>query len=754
MISNFCIVTHCCIICHVDECQSTFVSCSEIIVSASFEHSDGIMNENMLYVLYTMSESLRGQLKRGIGTTVLYIGKQARSATFVFTFDGVPSAIMSTSQVEYFQDFTKSFASNAVSESIYEIVVQKQEIVDGSLVVTGQFLGADEGGGAVPQGFTDNIANALRNKNTDYVQGLAYNVLRPTSTLDKIDAGYFQDITAFKLDMEAIIQTLAPTPAPVAPGVIAPTSDGAGNTVGNLTKAASDANGSMLVIIGVIGVICVCIAILVLYICCKWNRKDVLDFDKNQTSTYPDLNDDDDNASLDKKKISSDSSSEFSAEKKPSMTRSASSRQPSSSSLGKSPPLPINGLQRGQSMSVISQNTGPPKLGRSKSGDGLPRPSRNADFKKSHSSDGLGSSISRLPSLSEEERPKRRPNSSSAPSVPLSRSISGDQIQRPAPIPNLQRSKSGDGIPRPLPLVPPSPTTSEGKQIVSSRIPPKRENSMGGMRPPAPSKTESGSDRSDSRNVADMIPFSPKARAPPMRAQSMNPNAAARNNQMNSNGPQPPRKMSSEQMQSLPAQSSGTPNHRPSPPQRAPSLPVQRASHANGQPPSTPTRDRANTPSQSSSTPPQRQHQQQRPVPPPRVPSPRRPETGSNNNGVTPMPVPSTPKRDQEMRTTPRTPSNGTPKRQMPPQQHQQARPRSPQRTISLPSTNLPPNRPMVAPPIKEKMSSGDRASPDVIMSSPMRTKSMPVKPIPNPSTGTTSTGNPTNTSKQLSPIT
>ena len=704
----------------------------------------------MLYLLYTMADSFRGQLKRGLDTTVLYIGKQARSATFTFTFDGVPSATMSTGQVEYFQEFTKSFTTNAVSESIHEIVVQKQEIVDGSLVVTGQFLGTDAGGEVAPQAFTDNIANALRSKNNEYVVGLAYNVLRPTSILDKVDAGYFQDITSFQLDMQAIIQTVAPTPVPVADGAVAPTADGVGNTIDDLTKAASDADGSMLVIIAVIGVICVCIVVLVLYICCRCSRKDVLDFDKNQTSTYPDLDDDDDDddASFEKKKSAADSSSETSLEKKPSMSRSVSSRQPSSLSLGKNPPKPVNGLQRGQSMSVINQKSGPPKLGRSKSGDALPLPTRNVDFKKSKSSDGL-SSNSRLPSLSEEERPKRRPPSSGEAGAPLSRSNSGDSIQRPTstPVPNIQRSISADVTPRPIPSVSPSPTSNEGQNMTPTRAPPKRENSQGGMRPPRSSISDSALDKNDSGNVAAMSTFSPTARVSPMRAQSMNPNAAVRNNSLGPLGSPPPRPKSSEQMPSFRSPSSGSPNHRPAPPQRAPSLQVHRACNTNGPPPSSPM-----TPMT-----PQRQQQPQRPMPPARAPSQRRPEAGSNNGPSMAPVLPSTPKRDPEMLGVPRTPSNGATNRQMSPhqqqQQHPQSRPNTPQRTISLPvsSKNVPPQRPMAAPPTKTKMDFGDRTtSSDVHMSSPMRTKSMPIKPT-NQHPGN---GNTTNAVKPLSPIT
>jgi hypothetical protein len=709
--------------------------------------------------MYTMAESLRGQLKRGLDTTVLYIGKQARSSSFTFTFDGVPPAIMSTSQLEYFLEFTKSFTSNSISESIYEVVVQSQEIVAGTLVVTGQFLGVDAGGEVAPQAFTDNISSTLRNKNAEYIQGLAYNVLRPTSTLDKIDAGYFQDITDFQLDMEAIVQSVAPTPAPVNVEATAPTAAGGsgGNAVTDLTKAASDADSSTLIIVAVIGVICLCIAVLVLYICCKWSRKDVLDFDKNQTSTYPALDDDYDDDSDDdnnedavvrKKKISSDRSLELSVDNKPPLTRTASSRQPSSSSLGKGTPPPIKGMQRGQSMSVINQKSEPPKLGQSKSGDELPRPNRNADFKKSHSSDGLSSSNSRLPSLIEEkERPRRRPKSASFDETPVGNSRSEESTQRPPVVRSLpQRSKSGDVIPRQTQIVPPSPIASEDKQVTASRAPPKRENSMGATRQPPPSNAGSGLDRNNSGNVPAATPFSPKARVPPTRAQSMKPNVAARNTAMIPKGTPPSRSKSSESthpIQPQPQSKINDANRRPSPPVRTPST--------NGQPTSTSVKAPAGS---LNTTPQQQQQQQQRPMPSPRNPSPRRPETGSNGNGPN-MTTPATPNRNQEMRTVPRTPSNSTPKRQMPPhqlqqQQHQQ-RPSSPQRTISLPAKNVPPNRPATALPIKEKMDSRDRSksSNDVLISSPTRTKSMPIKPIQN-----ASNGNQASLPKSLSPIT
>ena len=405
-------------------------------------------------------------------------------------------------------------------------------------------------------------------------------------------------------------------------------------------------------------------------------------------------------------------------------------------------------------MSVINQKTGPPTLGRSKSGDGLPRPTRNADFKKSKSSDGLNSSNSRLSSLIEEERPKCRPNASSVASAPLVRSSSGD-VPRPPPVRNLQRSKSGDGIPRPVPLVPPSPSTIDGKQVAPASMPPQRDTSMGGGRiPPPPLLKEYGVERTNSGNFAAMTPFSPQGRVPPLRARSMNPNVGARTNQMAPNGVPSPRPMSSEQVHSLPAQSPGNLNRRPSPPQRAPSLQVQRAVNPNSQPSSTPTRDHANTTSPLTQR--SQQPQQPRPVPSPRVPSPRQPESGTNNNNNGPfMAVPSTPKRTPEMRAVPRTTSNGTPKRPMPPPQpNSQSRPLSPQRTISLPvnSKNVPPNRPTAVPPTKIKMDSGggDRTSTDVMMmSSPTRTKSMPIKPTQAPSNG-----NHTNTATQLSPIT
>jgi hypothetical protein len=224
----------------------------------------------------------------------------------------------------------------------------------------------------------------------------------------------------------------------------------------------------------------------------------------------------------------------------------------------------------------------------------------------------------------------------------------------------------------------------------------------------------------------------------------MKPNVAARNTAMIPKGTPPSRSKSSESthpIQPQPQSKINDANRRPSPPVRTPST--------NGQPTSTSVK----APAGSLNTTPQQQ-QQQRPMPSPRNPSPRRPETGSNGNGPN-MTTPATPNRNQEMRTVPRTPSNSTPKRQMSPhqlqqQQHQQ-RPSSPQRTISLPAKNVPPNRPATALPIKEKMDSHDRSksSNDVLISSPTRTKSMPIKPIQN-----ASNGNQASPSKSLSPIT
>ena len=245
--------------------------------------------------------------------------------------------------------------------------------------------------------------------------------------------------------------------------------------------------------------------------------------------------------------------------------------------------------------------------------------------------------------------------------------------------------------------------------------------------PPPASYADSGLKRNKSGDVATMMLHSPNARVPPRRTQSMSPNAAARN------GKQPQRPLLSEQMQSPTAQPIGT-NRRPSSSQRAPSLPLQRTGNTNGLPPSTPTRDHANPHSQSSSTP-------NRQVGlPTRVPSARRPETGNNNSGPS-MVIPSTPKRDQEMRTVPHTPSNSTPKRPMPPQQHPPSGPRGPQRTISLPDKNVPPNRSMTGTPTKEKI--------DASFSTPTRANSMPIKSTQHPSND-----NQTSTAKQLSQIT
>lgn len=235
-----------------------------------------------------------------------------------------------------------------------------------------------------------------------------------------------------------------------------------------------------------------------------------------------------------------------------------------------------------------------------------------------------------------------------------------------------------------------------------------------------------------------MTPLSPKARVPPKRVQSMNPNLAAQNNQQLSNGqPALQRGVTSDQMQSTPTQKSGNTNGRPAPPQRTPSLPNKRDGNNNGQPPSTPTRSQ--------------RPDQQRPTPPPRVPSPRRLDSAGTSNGQT-MSVPSTPKREQEHRAVPHTPS--TPKRQQPQQQHHpQSRPGSPQRTISLPANNVQPNRPMAGPPEKSRIDSGNignRNASDTMLS-PKRAKSMPV-----PSQSNSSQANNANVNgpKQLSPIT
>ena len=685
-----------------------------------------------------MAETLRGQLKRGLDNTVLYKGRQARSATFTITFTETTAATMSSEQLEYFQLFTKTFISNAVSESIYDIVVQNQEIDTGSLVVTGQVLGSDAGGDVASQSFAENVQTEILKKNTAYMEGLAYSAVSPTSSLDKIDASYFQDITAFQMEMEAIIQTLAPSPVPVVPGVTTPTSD-SGNAINDLTSKASKADGSVMVIVAVIAVICVCIVILALYICCKCNRKDVLDPIKNKTATYPDIDDDDDddNASLDKTDLSKHASSE-----KPPMTRSESSRRPSSSSS--------NGLQRGQSLSFIKQQADKPKLTRSKSGDGMPVPSRNADFKKSHSSDGLNSKSMRLTSLLEEqERPKRRPTtnpSSPIASVPLTRSKSQDGIERPpTPTGIVRRTQSGEGLSRPVQPVPPSPF----------RVPPKRENSIGGSRPPKPSSTEPGVARSKSGDTTELTPFSPKARVPPKKAQSM----AVRSNQLACNETQPQRPPPPQRTTSMERSGNSNVGHpqrpvtssqpqRPPPPQRTAS--TERSGIANGGPP----QRSVTTSLQQGPPPPQRTpsleqsgnssgDNPQRPVAPPRLPSPR---------PASSMPVPSTPKRDAEKRTIPHTPAS-TPKCS-PPQQHPTSR-QSPQRTISLPVKNVQPNRPMVESPTKTKMDPGSNRNHSVALDhsvplSPKRTKSMPVQHGSNGGSHANNSNSPT----KLSPIT
>jgi hypothetical protein len=469
-----------------------------------------------------MADALRGQLKRGLHNSVLYIGKTAQLSTFKLTLDGVPGSQMNDKQLDFFTTFTQDFVSQWIAQSIYAMEVQSQEVTPSSslsksLVVNGEIRGANEAGNTIADSFAQNIANAISDHSAEYMEGLAYNVVCPTSMLDATEAAYFRGITRAELVANAVFQSLAPTPTP-APVSTDVNQQGGGNdkTIDDLTHAAGDANTSSLVIVGVIAVICIAIGVIVTMICCRYKRRrDDTVTGKKPYKSFDNMSDDEGEYNLPSKtKKFSDSENSFMASSRSvdlgsvrseEKTRTGTSLESSQrqlqrapSSLGRVSPFPGLDLQRAPSMNGLGSKTiPPPPLLQRQPSTRAGRDPRVPSLGRSQSGDGL-------PSMSAVPRPpppKRAQSSVAALSSTAPRGAK-DSMQPPT----TARSKSGDGInlfspqpQRPTVQRVPSSMSESGNTVKSMRTeprmpPPGRSNSGVCTEPrmPPPGRSKSG----------------------------------------------------------------------------------------------------------------------------------------------------------------------------------------------------------------------------------------------------------------------
>ena len=605
-------------------------------MTASFEHFVGLTSKRLLYSLYSMADSLRGQLKQGLEKSLLYIGRTSQVSTFKITLDGVTDSPMSEEQLEYFTTFTQDFASQKITQSIYEIDIQSQEVVDSSsfsksLVVTGEFRGANEAGNTVADVFAQNIAAAIRDHSNEFMEGLAYNVVRPTSTLDLMEAAYFRGIIAVAVETSAVFQSMAPTPtpAPVSTDGSSTTQDENDKPIADLTDKASEANTSTLVIVAIIGVICIVMGIIVAMIFCRCRRR--RDEGKKPSKVYDNLEEDIEDYQLpsrtntlpgtDKSFMASSSSfdlgSEYGEDRKKEKISSGSSqrqlnrapssrsqgldlhRAPSMNSLGSRniPPPPT--LQR-QTSSRVSTDPKMPTLGRSQSGDGLHSASfvpKNPQLQRAQSSVAMLNSPKPSKALESNRPPPERLKSgdsldlfSPKPQRPAVQQANSSRSEQESPkrnpnseprLPPLGRSKSGDGLP----------------SYASPRKPQRAKSSMDGS-----------NDIPSQRGTGTASPMQPpqRSRNPPKRAQSMGIPGGHSQRQSTMREPPTNRENSPQPMRNPPQRgpnsdrSMGAPPVR-APPQRSPSLPRSGSSGSDTeqrrpQAPSTPRKQREEVP--------------------------------------------------------------------------------------------------------------------------------------------------------------
>jgi hypothetical protein len=225
-----------------------------------FEHRTTLSSGDLTYRLFSMAATLQSDLSEAIGKGIMYNGPRDTSAKFKLSLLGVPSGIeMSVVQTEYFQKSATAFLGGMITEPVFAVEVQGQTVQEGAsltarLEINGEIRGGQENY-ALDQIFADNVKAALNSYKDRFVEGLAFNALRPPSTLSGDEAAFFRGLDGLESEIEAVVRAplaldsnKVPTQAPMG-------ANGYGGAVNDVVSSADDSSSVTLFVVGAIGIL-------------------------------------------------------------------------------------------------------------------------------------------------------------------------------------------------------------------------------------------------------------------------------------------------------------------------------------------------------------------------------------------------------------------------------------------------------------------------------------------------------------------